>query len=227
MKNTLLIFFIAVICLNTASAQKVNIQMKAGFLSSKIGYLWTTPVKSAQRTSLTFRPTFAFSVDGQLHKGLYVGAEFGTCSYLQFMSISFKQSVNTTDSYSGWYKQEQIYFTINPQYRFGPKQFFGIGGGVGIYNNYVNTFNNGYRSTTSTNPFSVSTETLDGKDYLQPNTTVGGFINAIMNPQINNVGFVFEMRYILNDYARVEVNRVRPNIRFNSLALLGGLSFHF
>jgi hypothetical protein len=230
MKNTFLILFLAIISFNTVNGQKVNIQMKAGFLSSKMDYSWETPVKN-EGYSGEFRPTFALSVDGQLYEGFYLGAEIGTCAYSHYMNFSYTQadpSFTATHKYFGWYKQEQIYFTLNPQYRFGWRRFLGIGGGVGIYNNYVNTFNNGFRSTTITQPqFSNSTLNLEGKDYLQPNTTVGGFINAIINPRLENIGLVFEIRYIFNDYSSGQTTRVKPDIRFNSLALLTGLSFHF
>jgi hypothetical protein len=232
MKNPLLILFWAAISLNTVSGQKVNIQMKGGFLSSKIDYSWETPVKNEGFTDLP-RPTFALAIDGQLYKGLYLGVELGTCSYLYSMDFSYKQSYNnpytTTATYRGSYKQEQVYFTINPQYKFGYKYWFGIGGGIGIYNNTVNTFTKGTLSFKSNNPqSSASSYTLDGKDYVDPNTTVGGFINAVINPKFDNIGVLLEMRYIFNHYP---VNYLQtggnPNFRFNSFAVLGGLSFHF
>ena len=55
------------------------------------------------------------------NKGLYVGTELGTCSYLQFMDFYYTRtdaSFSATDKYSAWYKQEQVYATFNTQYRF-------------------------------------------------------------------------------------------------------------
>jgi hypothetical protein len=231
MKNILLILIIYVISANLASAQKVNIQMKMGYLESKIDYAWGSAVKDESHSG-GFRPTFALSVDGQLYKGIYLGAEIGTCSYLHFMNFSYKWTDATfaaNDSYTGWYKQEQVYFTINPQYRFGRNKIFVVGGGAGVYNNYVNSFVNGSRNTTITLPqFSNSTEKLEGKDYLLPNTNFGGFINASINPKLNNIGLILEMRYIFNNYsANGQITKVQPDIRFNSVAALIGLSFHF
>lgn len=215
--------------LNTANGQKVNIQIKAGYLASQMGYSWETPV--TQTGASKARPTFALSADAQIYKGFYLGAELGTCSYFQSMDFSYTRtdpSVTATDRYLGSYKQEQVYFTLNPQYRFGFHNFFALGGGIGVYNNYVNAFSSGFRSTTITKPqVSNSTENLDGKDYLSPNTTVGGFINAIVNPKLDKIGLVFEVRYIFNDYTRGQTTRVKPDVRFNSLAFLAGLSFHF
>jgi hypothetical protein len=233
MKNILLILFIAAFSLNAASGQKINIQMKMGFLFSKIDYLWDTPVKNEGYAGLP-RPTFVFSIDRQLYKGLYLGAEFGTCSHLHYSDFSYKQSYDapfiTTTTYDGTYKQEQIYFTINPSYKFGNNQLFGLGGGFGIYNNTVNTFSSGTVSSKSNDPKSIGLSyKLDGQDYIIPNTTVGGFINAVINPKFNNVGLILEMRYIFNGYSvdPFQTTRVKPDIRFNSLAVLGGLSFHF
>ena len=231
MKSTFLMLLWAAISLNTVNGQKVNIQMKVGFLSSKMDFKWDTPIKNESSSSM-IRPTFAFSIDGQLYKGLYIGAEIGTCSYNHFIDISFKQPQNffppfvVTDNYLGWYKQEQVYFTVNPQYRFGFHKFFVVGGGIGVYNNYINSFVNGFRQVTSTKPTS-EIQNLDGKDYLLPNTTVGGFINAAINPKFNNVGLVLEVRHIFNDYTNGQITRVKPDIRFNSFAFMGGLSFHF
>lgn len=232
MKKQFLMLFWAAISLNTANGQKINIQMKGGFLSSKMDYSWETPVKN-EGYSRDFRPTFALSVDGQLYKGLYVGAEIGTCSYLYAMNFSYKQSYNnpytTTTTYTGSYKQEQIYFTINPQYKFGYEGVFGIGGGVGIYNNTVNTFSNGRASTQSNNPQSIgSSYKLDGQDYHEPNATIGGFVNAIINPKTKNIGLILEARYIFNGYPKTFTpTGDKPDIRFNSFAFMGGLSFHF
>ncbi len=228
MKNTFLMLFWAAISLNTVSGQKVNVQIKAGYLASQIDYSWETPV--TQTGSNKGRPTFALSVDGQIYKGFYLGAELGTCSYLHSIDFSYTRtdpSFTATDKYLGWYKQEQVYLTLNPQYRFGPSKLFVVGCGMGVYNNYVNAFSNGYRSTTITKPqVSNSTENLDGKDYLSPNTTVGGFINAVVNPKLDKIGLVFEVRYVFNDYTRGQTTSVKPDVRFNSLALLAGLSFH-
>jgi hypothetical protein len=193
---------------------------------------WETPVRD-ESTQSTIRPTFAISVDGQLYKGLYLGAEFGTHSYLYDIDFSYKQAFDaaftSTTSYKGSFKQEQVYFTINPQYRFGYHEFFGVGGGIGIYNNSVNTFNRGTASTQSTNPqFTGSSYKLDGQDYGEPNTTFGGFVNAIVNPKLENIGFIFEMRYIFNAYPkRLLPTNAKPDIKFNSFAVLVGLSFHF
>ena len=51
--------------------------------------------------------------------------------------------------------------------------------------------------------------------------------DEIVNPKFDNIGFVLEMRYIFNDYTRGQATRVKPDVRFNSLAFLAGLSFHF
>jgi hypothetical protein len=230
MKCTFLMLFWAIISLNTANGQKVNIQMKAGYLLSQLDYSWKIPVKNESSSSM-LRPTFALSIDGQLYKGLYVGAELGTCSFAHYLDFSYSlsdPSFTATDKYFGWYKQEQVYATFNAQYRFGPYKFFAIGGGIGVYNNYVNAFHNGFRSTTITKPqFSNSTQNLNGQDYFLPNTTVGGFISAVVNPKLQNVGLVLEVRHIFNDFTNAQITRVKPDIRFNSLAVLGGLSFHF
>lgn len=230
MKNTFLMLFLAAISINTVSGQKVNIQMKGGFLSSKIDYSWETPVKN-EGYSGELRPTFALSIDGQIYKGLYVGAELGTCSYLERMNFSYTQPFDpytVTTNYSGWYKQEQVYATFNTQYWFGSYKFLGVGCSIGIYNNYVNAFSSGSTSDKSTSPnWQSSNRNLDGKDYLQPNTTVGGFINAIVNPKFNHIGLVAEVRYIFNDYTHGQITQTKPDIRFNSLAILTGLSFHF
>ncbi len=229
MKNTFLMLFWAAISLNTVSGQKVNIQMKGGFLSSKMDLQWETPVKNASDLN-TLRPTFALSVDGQLYKGLHIGAEMGTCSYVHSMDFSYTQPFapfTVTTNYSGWYKQEQVYATFNMRYWFGTYKLLGIGGGIGIYNNYVNAFSSGFRSDKSTAPnWQSSNINLEGKDYLQPNTTIGGFISAVVNPKLGNTGLILETRYIFNDYTKEQITRVKPDIRFNSFAILVGLSFH-
>lgn len=134
-------------------------------------------------------------------------------------------SYNAQVSYHGWYQQEQIYFSINPQIKFGKSKWFSIGGGLGIYNNFINRFHNGLHIFSL--PGSSSIKNLESHNLYLPNTVFGGHLSLTINPRISeHIGWIFETRYIVNSPSNGQISKVKPSLNVNSFAIITGLSFH-
>lgn len=228
-KKLSLIALFLLICASL-SAQKVTFGIKGGFLSSKLKLSWSEPIANEGQSQT--RPTYAIFMDGKITKYLYLGVEVGTCSYVQLMNFKYtltqfsgQLTAKTNNTYLGYYQQEQIYFALCPQFKFGP--ILSVGGGIGIYNNYVNKFSSGIRTAYVEGSLKNELFSLEGKDFFLPNTTAGGFFNFTINPKINHMGFIAEARYILNAPSNGQITKVLPDISFNSFALMSGLTYHF
>ena len=113
-------------------------------------------------------------------------------------------------------------------FRSGKTKWLSIGGGLGIFNNYINRFSNGFRTTKYENKINSEVLYLEGMDIYSPNTVKGGFFNITLNPKINkHLGLLVESRYIINSPSTGQITKVKPDISFNSFSVMGGLSFHF
>ena len=206
--------------------------MKTGALSSKVKFDWSVPI--ANNGHLKTRPCYALFMEGKLYDFIYIGAEMGSCSYSIFMDFRYNDGGGSSGNpksqtnYLGWYQQEQFYFTLNPQLKFGKSKWLSIGGGLGLFNNYINRFRNGFRTTKYENKTNSEVLYLDGIDMYSPNTVKGGFLNITLNPKINkHLGLLVESRYVINDASNGQITKVNPDISFNSFSVLASLSFHF
>jgi hypothetical protein len=218
--------------MNPMSAQNINFGMKGGLLSSKFKFYWTQDVADNSRTDMRF--IYNVFAEGRVYKHLYLGVEVGHCSYTGFIDIKYRDLGGVAGSptydaqvaYFGWYQQEQHYFTINPQIKLGKSEWVSIGGGFGVFNNYINSFLNGYRTFSSSSSFHRSD--LDGHSMYLPHTVTGGFLNLTLKPRIkDHIGLLFEGRYIFNSSTRSgQITQVKPSLRLNSFSLMFGLSFH-
>ena len=227
-KKLSLIALFLLICASL-SAQKVTFGIKGGFLSSRLNLSWSEPI--ANEGGSKTRPTYALFMDGKLTKYLSLGVEVGTCSYVQLMNFEYtltqfsgQLTTKTNYTYLGYYQQEQTYFVVSPQFKLGP---ISVGGGIGIYNNYINRFTDGIRTAYVEGSLKNELTRLEGKDFFLPNTTAGGFFNFTINPRINHIGFLIETRYIFNAPSNGQITKVIPDISFNSFALMGGVTYHF
>ena len=228
-KNLGLIALFLLICASLL-AQKVTFGIKGGFLSSKLKLSWSEPIANEGHSET--RPTYAIFMDGKLTKHFYLGVEVGTCSYVEFMNFKYtltqfsgQLTTKTNYTYLSYYQQEQIYFALCPQLKF--ESIFSVGGGIGIYNNYINKFNSGFRTAYVEGSLKNELLNLEGKDLFLPNTTVGGFFNFTINPKINHIGFIVDARYILNAPSNGQITKVLPDVSFNSFAVMGGLTYNF
>jgi hypothetical protein len=224
MKKLIILFVITVACFNIAVAQNLNLGIKGGALFSSMNLRLASFVQDNSRDYTPPRPSFAIYGEGKVFKSLYVGLEIGTCSHLETMDIKY-----TLDNYKvselSRFQQEQIYFTLTSQLKFGYKEWFSVGAGLGAYNNFVNRYDSGFR-TVIYSP-GVEFYNLEGQNFSTPNTVVGGFLNLSVNPRINkHLGGLFEVRYTMNPTSGNEISEVATAPSFNSFAIMAGLSFH-
>ena len=234
MKKRLTNFFLMAFFSHAVIAQKVNIGMKTGILNSKLKFDWSHDITNNGTTKI--RPTYTLFAEGQLYDFIYLGAEIGTCSYNVFMDFKYDENggVNgnptykSHNTYFGWYQQEQLYFAISPQFKFGKTKWLSIGGGFGLYNNYINRFHNGTRTSQIEGNPKTEVLYLDGYDMYLPNSVKGGFLNITLNPKLNkHLGLLIDCRYTFNNPSNGQITKVKPDISFNSFAATAGLSFHF
>lgn len=231
MKNFITLLLITLIYVNPINAQNINFGMKSGMLNSKFKFQWTEKVLDNSRTNI--RPVYSIFAEGKIFNNFYLGAEIGICSFKGFIDIKYADfgGVNANPAYDaqvayfGWYQQEQYYCSINPQLKLGKSDWISVGGGIGLYNNYVNMFHNGYRNFQS----SSGSDQLDmgGQSLYLPNTVAGGFFNLTLNPRISkHLGLLLETRYIMNGPSNGQISKVNPSLSLNSFAIMTGLSIH-
>jgi hypothetical protein len=234
MKKIISILIIIAFFSLSISAQKVSIGMKTGTLYSKVNFDWSHDIINKNRPKI--RQTYTLFAEGQLYDFIYLGAEIGTCSYNVFMNFKYDDNggVNGNPTYKshvtyfGWYQQEQFYFAISPQFKFGKTKWLSIGSGFGLYNNYINRFHNGTRTSQFEGNPKTEVLYLDGYDMYLPNSVKGGFLNITLNPKLNkHLGLLIDCRYIFNNPSNGQITKVKPDISFNSFAATAGLSFHF
>ncbi len=232
MKKIILSIAFTVLFMFLGVAQNITIGMKTGMLNSKVKFDWREPITN--NAYLKIRPCYALFMEGKLYDFIYLGAEMGTCSYSIFMDFKYNRDGNTfgdpksQTNYLGWYQQEQFYFTINPQLKFGKSKWLSIGGGLGLFNNYINRFSNGFRTIKYEGKINSDVLYLEGMDMYAPNTVKGGFFNIALNPKINkHLGLLVESRYTINSASNGQTTKVKPDISFNSFSVMAGLSFHF
>ncbi len=231
MKNFIILFFITLTYLNPINAQNINFGMKGGGLFSKFKFQWTENVLDNCRTDI--RPIYSIFGEGKIHNNFYLGAEIGVSSFKGFIDIKYTDlggvngspTYNAQVAYFGWYQQEQYYFSINPQIKLGKSKWISVGGGLGVYNNFINRFHNGYNTFQSSS--SNSYLNLEGLNLYLPNTVIGGFLNLTLNSRITeHLGLILETGYIINSPSNGQISKVKPSLSFNSFAIMTGLSFH-
>jgi hypothetical protein len=224
MKKSFFLFIITVACFNIAVAQNLNFGMKGGVLFSSMNLRLASFVQDNSQDLTPPRPSFAIYAEGKVFKSLYLGLEMGTCSHLETMSIDYTLNNYKVSELSN-FQQEQIYFALTSQLKFGHNEWFSVGAGLGAYNNFVNSYDSGFRTVT----YSPGVEfyNLAGQNFSTPNTVVGGFLNLSVNPRINkHLGGLFEIRYTMNAASGNEISEAAAAPSFNSFAIMAGLSFH-
>lgn len=235
LQKTLPFLLLIIFCANPMAAQNINLGMKTGWLFPKVKVANVKDLSDRSRTSVGHINTIF--VEGRFKKRFYVGIEMGTCSYSKSLDLNYRTVIElgTLPSYSVYhhynadYQQEQFYFSISPQIKFGKSEWLSFGGGVGLYRNFINRLESGYsKSFIDPQNSTVFIENFNGQNLHAANTVTGAHLNLTLNPRLNkHLGLIFEAKYIWNSTSSSVLAENKPFLYFNSFATTFGLSFHF
>jgi opacity protein-like surface antigen len=129
--------------------------------------------------------SIAFSVP--VKKSFRIGTEIGVNNFNTFMDYDFRFTPDINTSYLGYYRINQAYLALVPEYRI--TKFLYINAGVGYYADLTSQFTSGIRINSG------QTEDLTGWDYKRHNA-VGYFVGAGLCPNITKeLALLGEVRY--------------------------------
>lgn len=207
------LLFIALL-FTTASFAQLNLSMKAGSLYANrdINYANGGLRKNdiSQRSGSSMAMAFSVPVKGKFR----LGAEIGLNNISNFFDFTVPFTPTFVSTYRGYYRINQAYFAIVPEFR--PIKSLYINAGAGFYHEIIRQFTSGYRSTP--NDLGVDTEDITGWELGQGQNT-GYFIGAGFCPNLTKeLALLLELRYtgspagVANDQIYVGYNAIGFNI---------------
>jgi hypothetical protein len=187
------IFLLAMICLftNLASAQSVlNFCMKGGILAGGIAI--SKSVKAVTNEKSFNEPgsgsvAAAFSLP--IVKKFRLGAEIGINTVSSFFDKTITTSFSGALNYQGYYKINQAFMAIAPEYRIKPWLYVNAGGG--FYNDFNSSFTSGRITTTGSTNID-----LTGQQYRRE-FSFGSFVGVGFCPNITKeMALLAEVKYL-------------------------------